>query len=122
MKKCFTFAFLILFSVAFSSPVSAAEAKTGNSVTSFFRRLFNYPVKATQETAQDVGTTLSNVGEKVVSKTGENTAAIVSGDLGKTGNLVADPVVGTAETAGQTVSETAQIPVKAAEESSTEKQ
>jgi hypothetical protein len=104
MKKFFAFAFLILFSVAFSSPVSAAEAKAGNSVTSFFRRLFNYPVKATQETAQDAGTTLSNVGEKVVSKTGENTAAIVSGDLEKTGNLVADPVVGTAETVGQTVS------------------
>ncbi len=117
MKKFFVFVFLILFSASFSSPVSAAEEKTGNSVTNFFRRLFNYPVKATQATADDVGNTFSNVGEKVVSKTGENTAAIVSGDLGKTGDLVVDPVVGTAETAGQTVSETVQIPVKAAEES-----
>ncbi len=122
MKNFFAFLFLVLFSVSFSIPASAAETKTGNGVTSFFRRLFNYPVKATQETAQDAGATLSNVGEKVVSKTGENTAAIVSGDLGKTGNLVGDPVVGTAQTAGQTVSETVQIPVKAAEESPAETQ
>ena len=60
--------------------------------------------------------TLKNTGEKVVAVTGENTAAIVTGDLSKTGDLVAEPVVGTFETVGQTTSETLQIPVKAADD------
>ena len=89
---------------------------TENSVTGFFRRLFHYPVKATQETAGMTANTLNNTGEKVVSKAGENTAGILQGDLAKTGNLVGDTVTGTAETTGQAVSETAQMPVKAAEE------
>ncbi len=117
MKKFFTFVLVAVMSFSVASPaVFAEEAKPGNSVTGFFRRLFNYPVKATQETAETVGHTASNVGEKVIAATGENTAAIVTGDLSKTGELVADPIVGTAETAGQTVAETVQIPVKAAEE------
>ena len=87
-----------------------------NSVTGFFRRLFNYPVKATQETAGMTANTLNNTGEKVVSKVGENTAGILQGDLAKTGNLAADAVTGTAETTGQTASETVQVPVKAADE------
>ena len=87
-----------------------------NSLTGFFRNLFHYPAKATQETAGMTANALQNTGEKVVSKAGENTAGILQGDLSKTGNLAGDAVKGTAETAGQTVSETVQIPVKAAEE------
>ena len=117
MKKFYALVLAGLVLVGLTAPVFAAEEKAGNSVTGFFRKLFNYPVKATQETAQTTGTTLSNVGEKVVSKTGENTAEGLRGDLSQTGNLVVDPVVGTAQTVGQTVSETVQIPVKAAEES-----
>lgn len=117
MKKFFVFVLAVLVSASAVSPAAfAGEEKSGNGVTSFFRRLFNYPVKATQETADTVGTTASNVGEKVIAETGENTAAILTGDLSKTGELVVDPIVGTAETAGQTVAETVQIPVKAAEE------
>lgn len=117
MKKFFAFLLAVVVSYGVASPGAfAAEEKSGNSVTSFFRRLFNYPVKATQETAETVGQTASNVGEKVVAETGENTAAILTGDLSKTGEFVADPVIGTAETVGQTVAETVQIPVKAAEE------
>jgi len=60
--------------------------------------------------------TLNNTGEKVVSATGENLSGLAGGDLSKTGELVVDPFVGTANTAGQTTAETAQIPWKAAEE------
>ncbi len=87
-----------------------------NSLTGFFRRLFHYPVKATQETASMTANALQNTGEKVVAKAGENTAGVLQGDLAKTGNLASDVVTGTAETTGQTVSETVQIPAKAAEE------
>ena len=101
-----------LFSVC---GVSFAADKE-HSLTGFLRNLFHYPVKATQETASMTANTLNNAGEKVVSKAGENTAGMLKGDLSKTGSLAADAVKGTAETAGQTVAETAQIPVKAAEE------
>lgn len=97
--------------------VCFAEASSSErSVTGFFRRLFNYPVKAVQKTGEMTGNTLTNTGEKVISKTGENTAAIVKGDLAKTGDLVGDNVSGSLNTAGQTASETVQVPVKAAEE------
>ena len=104
---------ILSFSIA-STSFAASDAE--NSVTGFLKRLFHYPVNATQETAGMTANTLQNAGEKVVSKTGENAKAVVTGDLAKTGQLVADPVVGTLQTAGQTASETAQIPVKAAGE------
>ena len=87
-----------------------------NSVTGFFRNLFHYPVKATQKTGEMTANTLNNTGEKVISKAGENTESVLHGDLAKTGNLAGDLVTGTAETTGQTASETIQVPVKAAEE------
>lgn len=90
--------------------VAFAEASTSNkSVTGFFRRLFNYPVKATKETAEMTSNTLQNTGEKVLAKTGEELSQ------GKAEGLV-QPVVGAVETTGQTAVETVQIPVKAAEE------
>ena len=103
---------LVTFSICGVSYANDSE----NSLTGFFRRLFNYPVKATQETANMTANTLKNTGEKIVSKAGENTASVFHGDLAKTGSLAANAVTGTAETTGQTASETVQIPVKAAEE------
>ena len=113
------FSALLLFGIFSLSMVSvsfAAASDSENSVTGFFRRLFHYPVKATQETAGMTANTLQNTGEKVVAKTGENTASVVTGDVAKTPNIVGDAVVGTAQTAGQTTAETVQVPVKAAEE------
>ena len=112
------FSAFFLFTVLSLSMASAsfAASDSENSVTGFFRKLFHYPVKATQETAGMTANTLQNTGEKVIAATGENTAAVVTGDVAKTGELVTDPVVGTLQTAGQTTAETAQIPVKAAEE------
>ena len=111
--------FLVLAMVGFTAlsvcSVSFA-ADNENSLTGFLRNLFHYPVKAVEKTGEMTGNTLNNTGEKVVSKAGENTAGILQGDLAKTGNLAADAVTGTAETTGQTASETVQIPVKAAEE------
>ena len=112
-RKFLTIATLGMLALSICGVSYAAEGE--NSVTGFFRKLFHYPVKATQETASMTGNTLQNTGE-TVSKVGENTAGVVQGDVAKTGNLVGDTVTGTAETAGQTVSETVQIPVKAAEE------
>ena len=108
-KKIFSLVMLGLFSFALASTAFAAS-DSENSVTGFFRRLFNYPVKATQKTGEMTANTLNNTGDKVLSQTGEN---IAKGDVG---GVVAQPVVGTAQTTGQAVSETVQVPVKAAEE------
>src|SRR5437899_3220761 len=104
-----------IFSLSMASASFAASGDSENSVTGFFRRLFHYPVKATQETAGMTANTLQNTGEKVVAKTGENTADVLKGDVAKTGNIVGDATVGTLQTAGQTTAETLQVPVKAAE-------
>jgi len=40
----------------------------------------------------------------------------VTGDVAKTGNLVADATTGTLQTGGQSAAETVMIPAKAAEE------
>lgn len=113
-KKIFVGALLGISILSLSGVSFAAEGE--NSLTGFFRRLFHYPAKATQETAGMAANTLNNTGEKVLSAAGENTAEILQGDLGQSGALVTDTVQGTAETVGQTASETVQIPVKAAEE------
>lgn len=115
-KKAVAFFLFVLLALSTAPSARAEASESEKSITGFFKRLFNYPVKATQETGKMTGNALSNTGEKVISKTGENTQAIVSGDLSKTGNLVVDPVVGAAQNTGQAVSETVQIPVKAAEE------
>ena len=118
-KKVFTFA-VAGFLTVFMAGSAFAEAGEGEkSLTGFFRRLFNYPVKATKETAGMTANTLRNTGEKVISKTGENTAAVLTGDLAKTPNIVGDAAVGSLQATGQTVSETVQVPVKAAEEEKT---
>ena len=104
-------AFLIVSPSAF-----AADSGEGSGLTGFFKKLFNYPVKATKETAEMTGHTLQNTGEKVIAKTGENTAEVLQGDLSQTPNIVTDAAVGTAQTVGQTASETVQVPVKAAQD------
>ncbi len=115
LKKFSAFLLFGIFSLSMAS-TSFAASDSENSVTGFFRRLFHYPVKATQETAGMTANTLQNTGEKVVAKTGENTSEVLKGDVAKTGNIVGDATVGTLQTAGQTTAETVQVPVKAAEE------
>lgn len=111
-KSCRKFSAILMVGAFMlcSSSMAFAEASTSDrSVTGFFRRLFNYPVKATKETAGMTANTLQNTGEKVLAQTGEELSQ------GKAEGLV-QPVVGAVETTGQTVAETVQIPVKAAEE------
>ncbi len=112
-KKVFLTALVGVVSLSACGISYAADSE--NSVTGFFRRLFNYPVKATEKTGEMTANTLQNMGEKIISPVGENTAGILQGDLSKTGTLATDAVTGTLETAGQTTSETAQIPVGSVE-------
>ena len=112
------FAALFLFVIFSASLVSVAFAEAGaseKSVTGFFRRLFNWGPKTVGGEADAVGTTLSNEAG-VLARTGENTGAVLTGDFSKTGDMLTEPVVGTAQTVGQTTAETVKAPVQAAEE------
>lgn len=113
-SKRFSLTGLALVAMVFVS--TAAFAEESNGFTAFFKKLFNYPVKATKETAEMTGNTLQNTGEKVIAKTGENTAEVLQGNIAETPKIVTDAAVGTAETVGQTASEAVQVPVKAAED------
>jgi hypothetical protein len=101
MKKLSVLAIVAIF--AFSISSSAFAGQTGDSVKGFFKKLFHVPVKTTQNTADTVGATLSNTGEKVLSKTGEDLAS------GEIPQALVQPVVGAAETTGQTAVDTVQI-------------
>ncbi len=111
-KKVSIVAFLAIFAVSFSSAAFANDGE--NSLTGFFRRVFKFPVKATEKTGEMTANTLHNTGE-TVSNVGENTAAVVTGNIGNTPNLAGEAVANTAETVGQTAAETVQIPGNAVE-------
>ena len=116
VSKCFSLFIFGFFSLSLVSTAFAETSSSENSLTGFFRRLFNYPIKAVQKTGEMTGNTLNNTGEKIIAKTGENTSEVLQGKLDQLPAIVGDAAVGTATTAGQTASETIQIPVKAAEE------
>ena len=85
-KKILTIATLGLIALSVCGVSFAADSE--NSVTGFFRRLFHYPVQATQETAGMTANTLQNTGEKVVSKAGENTAGVLKRICGHAGRFL----------------------------------
>jgi hypothetical protein len=117
-KRIVSFFIAALF-VFTCSQTAFAEASTAeNSVTGFFRRLFNWGPKTVGRTADMTGHTLSTTGEKVVAKTGENTSEVLTGKFDETGNLLAEPVAGTLETSGVAASKTVQAPLHAGEEES----
>ena len=91
-------------------------AEKENTLTGFLRNLFNYPVRATQETAEMTSNTLHNTGEKMVANVGETVGKVVTADLPAAGSNLGETVTGTAETVGQTAAETVMIPVDAAQE------
>ncbi|MGH7197483.1 MAG: hypothetical protein ACREH5_01920 [Candidatus Omnitrophota bacterium] len=116
MRKLSAFFLFAAFSLSLTSAAFAEASQGEKSVTGFFRRLFNWGPKTVQRSADMTGHTMSTVGEKVVAKTGENTAEVLTGNVGETGNLVAEPVAGTLESSGIAVSKTAQAPLHAGEE------
>ena len=113
-KKFFVLALVGAVSLSFCG-TSFAASDAENGVTGFFRRLFNYPVKATEKTGEMTGNALQNTGENL-SKAGESTAATLSGNPDEGAHKAGESIAGGLEATGQAVSETAQIPVKAAEE------
>ena len=113
-RKFFVLALVAAVTLSISG-TSYAASDAENSVTGFFRRLFNYPVKATEKTGEMTGHALQNTGENL-SKAGESTAATLSGNGDEGAHKAGESIAGGLEATGQAVSETVQVPVKAAEE------
>lgn len=113
-RKFFVLALAGALSLSFCG-TSFAASDAENSVTGFFRRLFNYPVKATQKTGEMTEHALTNTGENL-SKAGESTAATLSGDPNEGATKAGESIAGGLEATGQAVAETAAMPVQAAEE------
>ncbi len=112
MKKVISFTLVLALGIMAASIVMAdcGKCEGDNAV----KKVISYPANVVKESAEVVGKAGSGtVG--IVTKTAENTGAIVTGDVAKTKDLVVDPVTGSTETVGEAAKGTVEVPVKAAE-------
>ena len=116
MKKFVVVACIALaFCFILSGISCAAEKSTGEKAKSFWQKLFNYPANVTNETAGVVADAAKGT-TSVVTNEVKTVGQVTSGSLGKTPNLVTEPLVGTAETTKKAIEGTAAIPVNANKE------
>ncbi len=95
---------------------AAAEQKSScEKAKGFWQKLFNYPANVTNETA-GVVTDAAKDTTHVVTNEVKTVGQVTSGSLGKTKDLVTEPVAGTAEAAKKVVEGTVAIPVNANKE------
>lgn len=111
--KTISVAIILAFGIV-AIGASCAQADD-NGLVAFFKKLFKYPVKTTENVVHTTGHAVENTGgvaESAVRHTGE----VATGQLEKTGELITEPVQKTGDMSYQLISETAGAPVKAAEE------
>ncbi len=99
------------------SAISYAQEKrpAGEKAKSFWQKLFDYPANITNETAGVVTEAVTGI-TGVVTKEMKTVGQVTSGDLGKTKDLVTEPLVGTAETTKRAVEGAVGLAVKANKE------
>lgn len=105
----------IALSTMLTSVLYAAEKESfGMKVKNFWRNIFGYPARVTEESASviaDTGKKSVNVVTTEVKRLGE----VTSGDVAKTKELITEPIMGTADTAVKAVEGTSKIPAEALE-------
>lgn len=121
MKKRVCGMILILLALSLMLTTASYAAEKAAGTKNFWQRLFNYPAKATQESASVVADTTKR-SANVVAKEVKTTGQVATGEFEKTKDLVVEPIKGTAETGGEAVKGTVYIPIKAAEEEPAQKQ
>ena len=116
-KKFLAVACIVMALCFVLSGISYAQEKqtTGEKAKSFWQKLFNYPANVTNETA-GVVTEAATGTTKVVTNEVKTVGQVTSGSLGKTKDLVTEPLVGTAETTKKAIEGTVAVPVKANKE------
>ena len=104
----------IFCSMALSAYCQAQEKETfGSKFKTFWENLFKYPVNVATETANVVGETGKGMAQ-AVSGGIERGAEVSRGDVGKSKEMVVEPLEGTGQTVKTTVEDAVQIPFKAA--------
>ena len=106
---------LTLCFVLASTSYALDSQSTGQKARTFWQKLFNYPANVTQESATVVAETAKR-GTAVITNEVKTVGQVTSGELGKTQDLIVEPVKGTADTTVKAVQETAAIPAKANKE------
>ena len=103
----------LALSIILASASYAAENESfGTKFQNFWRNLFGYPARVTEESASviaDTGKKSVSVVTTEVKRVGE----VTSGDIAKTKELVTEPIKGTADTAVAAVEGTSKIPSEA---------
>jgi hypothetical protein len=99
------------------SGVSMAQEKqtTCEKAKTWWQKLFNYPANVTNESAGVVTEAVKGA-TNVVTKEVKTVGQVTSGSLGKTKDLVVDPVVGTADVTKKAVEGTVAVPANANKE------
>ena len=114
LKRAVVLMYILCF--AFTAISYAAEKESaGKSAKNFWQKLFNYPARVAEESAEvvtDAGKDATRVVTTEVKRVGE----VTSGDVAKMKELIVEPLTGTAETTVTAVEETVKIPVEAAKE------
>lgn len=114
LKRAVVLVFILCF--VFTAISYAAEKESaGQKAKKFWQKLFNYPARVTEESAEVV-TDAGKGAVKVVTTEVKRVGEVTSGDVAKTKELIVEPLTGTAETAVTAVEETVKIPVEAAKE------
>ena len=114
LKRSVFLVFILCF--AFTAISCAVEKESaGQKAKNFWQKLFNYPARVAEESAEVV-TDAGKGAAKVVTTEVKRVGEVTSGDVAKTKELIVEPLTGTAETTVTAVEETVKIPVEAAKE------
>lgn len=102
----------VISGISYAATAEKDTQTSGQKAKSFWQKLFNYPANVTNESA-GVVTEAAKGATNVVTKEVKTVGQVTSGSLGKTKDLVTEPLVGTAETTKNAIEGTVKIPVKA---------
>ena len=98
---------------------SLSWAEGGESVgarfKSFWKNLFKYPARVTEESV-DVVSDTARKSTSVVTTEVKRVGEVTSGDVAKTKELIVEPITGTVETVKDTAVDTVKVPIEAAKD------
>lgn len=101
--------------MAASFSYAQQEESAGTKFKNFWKNLFGYPARVTEESVEVV-TNTAKKGTNVVATEVKRVGEVTSGDVKKTKELITEPVVGTAQMTKDAVEGTVKVPINAAKE------
>lgn len=119
MKKNISILVCVILALTLVYISSSAAESTGEKAKGFWQRLFNYPANVTKESVSVVAET-GKSGTGIVTDEVKRVGRVTSGEVQEAKDLVTEPITGTGETAYNAIKDTANVPVEAAKEESTQ--